>query len=187
MTELLTASVACANNHTLRHDTGRDLEMSDQPPARNRKPAKRQAALSMRIAPATRDQLVAIAKENGRSVTQEADRLLDQAIFMRRISGEWHATRLWAAVIGEGEAAGARRAKERQVGGGGDWSFDQDCYLAAIQAVIRRLLELSPWPLDTEYMRAMLEETLAQAQRWRADFEAGLPVAFSHVTKEPQQ
>ena len=40
---------------------------------------KRQAALSMRIAPAVRDKLVQSAKANGRSITQEADRLLERA------------------------------------------------------------------------------------------------------------
>jgi hypothetical protein len=46
---------------------------------------KRSAALSMRIAPATRNQLLAIAEKNGRSVTQEADRLLQRAIWAETV------------------------------------------------------------------------------------------------------
>jgi hypothetical protein len=115
--------------------------MADQPmapPPQKRKPAVRIAALSMRIAPVTRDELVARATANGRSVTQEADRALHDGLLLGKIIGET-GLRPLLEVLTESIAAGAVRAAE--LGIEGDWTQDPDCCLPAALAALKRLIE----------------------------------------------
>ena len=60
-----------------------------EPTRRGRRPKdQKRIPLSMRITPSTREKLVAIAAENGRSITQEAEIRLEQALRDQRILDE---------------------------------------------------------------------------------------------------
>jgi hypothetical protein len=136
-------------------------QMAEEPAMRRRKPAERQAALSMRIAPATRDEIVRKARQHGRSTTQEADRLLQQGLLLEKLTGSTAAARAFFAFNANGE----NRARELAIEG--DWTLDPDCYKSAAFGVFWDILELSPPPWDGEYWHTMFENVLLNVQRIR--------------------
>jgi len=139
-----------------------DQSMAAKP--KKRKPAVRIAALSMRIAPVTRDELVARAATNGRSVTQEADRALHDGLLLGKIIGE-AGLRPLLEVLTESIAAGAVRAAE--LGIEGDWTQNPDCCIPAALAALRRLIEVFD-TLDIRLWRGLAEQAAISVHRRRS-------------------
>ena len=142
--------------------------MAEGTAATRRKPAERQAALSMRIAPATRDRLIEGAAKHGRSTTQEADRVLHQGLLLDRLAGA--GLRPMMQVMAEFENAGSRFASERGIEG--DWTLNPDAYQFATAAAIERLVYLTPGPWDGKAVHAIVEHGFNRAETKRAR-EAG--------------
>jgi hypothetical protein len=138
--------------------------MADQPmgsPPQKRKPAVRIAALSMRIAPVTRDELVARAATNGRSVTQEADRALHDGLLLGKIIGEI-GLRPLLEVLTESIAAGAVRAAE--LGIEGDWTQDPDCCIPAALAALKQLRKVFK-TLDDRFFLGLAKQATISVHR----------------------
>jgi hypothetical protein len=138
--------------------------MADQPmeaKPKKRKPAVRIAALSMRIAPVTRDELVARAATNGRSVTQEADRALHDGLLLGKLIGET-GLRPLLEVLTESIAAGAVRAAE--LGIEGDWTQDPDCCIPAALAALKQLRKVFK-TLDVRLFLGLAEQAAISVHR----------------------
>jgi hypothetical protein len=137
--------------------------MADQPKER-RKPAERQAALSMRIASATRDKLVARAAANGRSVTQEADRMLHVGQLMEELVGNTGLSPT-IAVMTDCIAAGTARAGE--LGVEGDWTQNVDCAMPAALAAVRTLIQVFG-AVNIDHWPGLFEQALISEHRRRS-------------------
>jgi hypothetical protein len=129
-----------------------------QEQSKPRRTAERQAALSMRIAPATRDEIVESAAMSGRSVTQEADRLLQMALMIRRMLD---ADLL--SILLDFRAAGERHAEDH--GLNEKWTENPDAYRAGAMAAIKRILEGAPgdWFEERGIWHTCLEQAFTSA------------------------
>jgi hypothetical protein len=114
----------------------------------------------MRIAPATLAEITARARATGRSVTQEADRLLQQALIIEQAFGRT-GLRSTYAIMADFLNRGAATATERGVEG--DWTQDAGCYQAAIYSAVVRMLTLAPEPWDPSLSRTYLMQANATA------------------------
>jgi hypothetical protein len=128
-----------------------------------------------------KERLEKAAAASGRSLSTEAQFRLEQALFVEQLmgrqswrfgyylmskleQGEWRAPELWLEVIREGEAAGVAEA-ERQ-GIEGDWTGNPACFEAAMCAVIRRLIALTPdW--NGQFYNGFFQTVLLNEQRRR--------------------
>jgi hypothetical protein len=166
--------------------------MADQPMAakpQSRRPQVRTAALSMRIAPITRDELVERAAMNGRSVTQEADRALHDGLLLGKIISEPSLRQLLKIigdpglrpllkVVSEYIAAGEASAAQLRVEG--DWTQDPDCCIPATLAALRQLIEVFGKCLDIHLCRGLFEQALISVHRDRSGV---LPGGFVERTE----
>src|SRR4051812_4453250 len=116
---------------------------------------RRRVPIGIRVTPEMRDKLVERSGAKGRSITQEIELLLEQALFMEWLRLGCRAPELWHDVISRADAKGSSRAA--QLGIDGDWSGDQECFTDAMMSAIVRLLERLPGVWDENYMRKLHE------------------------------
>ncbi len=128
------------------------------------RPLKRAAALSMRIAPVTRDALAASAKQHGRNLTAEADRVLELGMLVDKLGPA--GLRALLPVIVQFDKAGSDFAAENGIEG--DWTKNPDAYGVALAFAVQELAEQFPGPWDGELVHAMMEQAFVMAQHRRA-------------------
>jgi hypothetical protein len=120
----------------------------------------------MRIAPATVEAINARARATGRSVTQEADRLLQQALIIEQAFGRT-GLRSTYAIMADFLNRGAVYAAQHGIEG--DWTQDAGCYQAAVYSAMLRILALAPEPYDPKLWRTwLLQANLTAARRREA-------------------
>jgi hypothetical protein len=158
----------CSHDHTLHNGMRCGMAELAESQEKKGRPRKREAALSMRIASATRNGLVEKAKQHGRSTTQEADRLLHLGMLVDKMSGAGLQKMLPALMAFD--RAGSNFAREQKIGD--DWIENAEAYQFALHAAVEMLLENIPGPWDGRLAHAIVEQAFIRAQTRRA-VEAG--------------
>src|SRR5688572_24076478 len=102
--------------------------------------------VGIRMTPEMREKLIERSGAKGRSITQEIELLLEQALFMEWLRAGVRATGLWYDVVGQADATGSQRARDLDIEG--DWSSNREAYLSAMHEVVHRMLELLPGDFD---------------------------------------
>jgi hypothetical protein len=128
-----------------------------KPDSARRPKDQKRIPLSMRITPALREELVAKAADNGRSITQEAEFLLELSRIVEPFfSGELRKAHLTMISTFDhaGPLAAARRRLDSKPGG---WVADQQCFRAALAEVLMAMLEISPDGFSRESTIALFE------------------------------
>jgi hypothetical protein len=149
-------------------------------PAVQRQPNER-VPVATRLRGEIYNRLIEAATYNDRPIGNEIELRLEQALLVEKLMGsqswrfgyylmskleqaEWRAPELWLEVIGEGEAAGVTEAKRQGIEG--DWTSNPACFEAAMCAVIRRLIALTPvW--NGEFYNGFFQTVLLNEQRRR--------------------
>ena len=98
--------------------------------------------VGIRMTPEMRAKLIERSGAKGRSITQEIELLLEQALFMEWVRAGVRAPSYWYDVVGSGDARAGQEADRRGISG--DWSSDPEACRAALMAVFRRMLQLLP-------------------------------------------
>ena len=121
------------------------------------------------MTPEMREKLIERSGAKGRSITQEIELLLEQALFMEWLRVGCSAPGLWYDIVGQGDASGLQRAKE--LGVEGDWPVVAEPLRASMRAVVRRMLQmLAEFDLEAEsgdVVKTMLVDVMLSEHRRR--------------------
>jgi hypothetical protein len=153
------------NTLTETRKTWRDLMESGKRQSRRGAPIteRNRIPVGIRMTPDMREKLVERSGAKGRSITQEIELLLEQALFMEWVRVGTQASGLWYDVLGQADARGTEEAARRGISG--DWSSDPEARRAAMMAVVHRMLQSLPeFDLEAEsgrVVKAMFESALA--------------------------
>jgi len=133
----------------------------------------------MRIAPATLAALAGAAKQHGRNLTAEADRVLHQGLLVDKLAGA--GLRPMVEVLMAFDHAGSEFA--RHYGVEGDWTQHPEAYGVALTFAVEKLAEQAPGPWKGKHIGAMIEQGFAMAEH-RRKRAAGLMRGEGFLTPE---